>query len=483
MSNPEEQAFAKIMQWAERNPDAHSVPWHIQAEIDKVDRYDKVNSVEVSQYLSHDEIELARDELSDMMEGYQKRREMELLLADYIEGVARRNNRVDLLGIAGRLRDCRQSGPVAQKPDGGLMIAWDSKCGLVKLCPDESREETQRLNNFYNDSITDFLNEHPTHRAFYMVPTTRNYPPGELLHGKNDIFEKFNNFIRPEHEYCKVGFNEGAYCVLPKRYKSIQPISKTKGDPIANFKGSLVVQEDPLSSSGWWNVHLNVILLVKGELNYKKVREEWGTNLFIQEIAIDDDVENKSQAIKETILELIKYGTLIVGVKSEDKAKNGTTSAPGITDWPDPRFIEWWDSHRIPTGQLDKPFKTFRRVRSYGCLYAVHGKRWDAMTRKERVIVVRDAGIEGLDAGRVARCAWKDIYKDEKKKFRNSIKVKLRKAMLHGEGLDLDEVVWIGSVVFTGSGYSVSLILGDNFLSDSKRIKPPDKFQQRFSSG
>ena len=483
MFNPEEQAFGKIMQWAERNPDARSLPWHIQREYDKVERYKKVNSVEVSQCLSHDEIELARDELSDMMEGYKTRRDMELMLANYIEGVARRNNRVDLLGIAERLKDCRQSGPVAQKPDGGLMVAWDNKCGLVKLCPDESREETQRLNNFYNPSITDFLNANPMHRAFYMVPTTKNYYPGELLHGKEDIFNKFNQFIRPEHEYCRVAFEEGTVCVIPKKYKGTQPISKTKGEPIADFKGALVVQEDPLSSSGQWNVHLNAIVLVKGQLDFKRVRAEWGTNLFIQEIAVDKDIENKTQAIKESILELIKYAATIVGVKSEDKAKDGTSSAPGITDWPDTRFIEWWDSHRIPTGSIDKPFKTFRRVRSYGCLYAVHGKRWDAMSKKERVVVVRDAGIEGLTAGKVARCKWKDIFINEKKKFRNAMKVKLRKAMIHGEGLALDEVIWIGSVEFTGSSYSVSLIMGDNFSGGSKRIKPPDKSQQRYRSG
>lgn len=429
----QQKAEDKVTEWAARNPDAVSIPWHIQREIDTVQRYDKANSVEVSQCLSHDEIELARDELSLMMEGYKNRRDMELMLANYIEGVARRNKRVDLLGISERLKDCRQTGPVAQKPDGGLMIAWDSKCGLVKLCPDESREETQRLNNFYNDSITDFLDASPLHRAFYMVPTTKNYYPGELLYGKNDIFAKFNNFIRPEHSFCRVLFEDGAACAIPKKYKGRQPISKTKGAPIADFKGALVVQEDPLSSSGQWNVHLNVILLVKGELSYEKVRAEWGTNLFIEEIEQSKNGDDQSQTIKESILELIKYAATIVGVKSEDKAKNGTSSAPGITDWPDARFIEWWDSHRIPTGNLDKPFKTFRRVRSYGCLYAVHGKRWDAMTRKERVVVVQDAGIEGLQAGRVARCSWRDIFKDEKKKDRNLIKVKLRKAMLHGD--------------------------------------------------
>lgn len=438
--------YNRIFAWAERNPQAKSVPHHIQASIDLINRYDQATKQKVINLLSQCELYEFEDRMNDIAGDYQKRRELENELADYIADVAAVANRPDLFSISDRLANCRKTGTVGVKPDGGHIIAWDAKCGLVRLCPDESREETQRIDKFYRPEILNFKTKTYSHRLFYAVFTAENYAPGELLKGKKELFEKYKEFIKQTNQ--------------DKDNKKIL--------------SSLVIQEDPLSAGLDWNVHLNALLLVNGEFDYQAMRERWGGNVHFQEIKQEND-KPLEKTISNSIRELIKYSSLIVSEKSQAKAGDkqeslfddspGFNGAPGMLDWPTERFLEWWDAQQ-----------GFRRTRSYGELYALHGKRWNAMNENERLEVCVNADLPiGIHGRMLARCTWKEILADHPKKEKEKIKVKLRKAMIHGERLDLLNVQWLGVMKWDGTSYKVDLIQGDNF---SRKIVQNDNLNQ-----
>jgi len=300
------------------SPHARTIPPHLQADVDALERYHQAGAFQIrdpEQLAAIDEI---RDGLETQCENYSRRRAAERTLADYIEGIEDPLGGFRLPQIVEKLRTCRCRGPIGIKPGGGHVIAWEHKCGLVRLCPDESREETMRLAEKYVPAMGAFLNEHPTHRAFYAVLTDHNFPAGRLAYGKKHFFERFKA-LRAE---------------LPE------------------VRGALVVQEDPLSASGEWNIHLNVILLVRGRFDYEKVRRLWGANVHLQQL--------KGKDLVRTLLEVVKYSAQIVPTKSDEKAARHATAAPAMTEWPHARWLEWWAAQRRT-----------RRVRSYGALYKV----------------------------------------------------------------------------------------------------------------
>ena len=131
-----------------------------------------------------------------------------------------------------------------------------------------------------------------------------------------------------------------------------------------------------------------------------------------------------------------------------------------MTQWPAARWCEWWDAQQGPKQN------GFRRTRAYGILYAMHKKKWHKATLQQRRNWCEWAGVKPYHAGSM----WCDIGKpDMRKKDREKIKVKLRKAMSQGKPTDHNATRWIGRVKFTrGAGYSVDLIQGDNF-SRSRR--------------
>lgn len=504
MSAAVHRAYDSIYRWLDNKPHAQSLPYFIQAKVDLIVRHEKANTVKVETQFDLFDREDAREKLDVRIGEYQARRQAELELAEYIETCAAPLYRPDLLNVVERLRNCRQSGTYGLKDDGGLIVMWDAKCGLVRLCPDESREETHRLANFYEPAMMDFKTAKPTHRLFYCVFTTHNYAAKWLKFGKQDIINKFKDWL----ENWK---NNGAYCPVKfierfGEWKTIKSMACDVVRPLDRIRGSMVIQEDPLSAAGDWNVHLNVFLLVDGEFNYATVREVWGGNVHVQEIKGDQ------QSVRSALLEAIKYSARIVPEKSQEKAdgkmvddncdhagrdrpecdsEHGDCSdrdeksqfafpeeskhrvvaaAPAMTQWPAERWIEWWDAQQ-----------KFRRVRSYGCLYALHGKTWDAMTQPSRKQICQHAELSELDCERYKRKDWKDVGLHLQKKDKEKLKTKLRHAMVHGEKLDTQGIHWIGEIKFSRGSYSlVDLIQGDNFSGQRRQKnnflieRPPD---------
>ena len=426
----------QVFRWAARHPDARTIPIHIQKYIDQVERYNAAEMVDARVKVDPYQLAEIEADLQITMMDYAARREAEQDLACYIDRVAGQCLAPDLYQVAQALHDCRQTGAVGIKPDGGHIVAWDSKCGHVRLCPDESREETQRLAEWYLPALVDFKNEHPAHRIFYAVFTDHNFRPGQLRAGKRYLIEKFKRFLKPTRPACRVMFRDGPACAVPRRPKGEQPISEIADRPVADIRGALVIQEDPLSARGDWNVHLNAFLLVRGRFDYAAARAEWGGNVHFQEI------DGTPESVRGALLEAIKYSARIVPEKSADKAADGVTEAPAMTEWPADLWLEWW---RAGQG--------FRRVRSYGCLYGLHEKRWQAMTEREQV---NTCALAEIDAQGVAGAAWRELGEDTR--------ARLRRVMTHGEPLDMSLVEWVGAVSFGEDGaYRVDLIPGDNF--------------------
>ncbi len=438
-------AQQQLDRWLYLNPLARTIPPHIQQCIDILERQRQARDYTPD---TSNRYELAnlQDELEAESIERAARRNAEHELADYIRGVADETGRLDLLSVSNRLSSCRMSGTVGII-EGRPVMAWDYKCGLVRLCPDESREETQRLTDFYLPSMLDFVNESPMNRVFYSVFTLHNFRPGNLKAGKKYLFERFKEWMTETYSYCPAIQRHGCYIPTRKKTEKVWP----------QIKGAFVVQEDPLSASGDWNIHLNVFLFVKGEFSYKAVRESWGANIHLKELGRDE------LSLRSALLEAIKYSAQTVPDKSDRKAADGATAAPAMTEWPHDRWVEWWDANQ-----------GFRRTRAYGCLYALHAKRWNAMDLISRVEVLRIAGAPR----ELCKLEWKEIGRDMKKKDRERLKVAMRKAMTHGERLDMDAVQWVGSVQFTADGrYRVDLIPGDNFSASGG---PGGKFSGGF---
>ena len=311
----------KFYQWLDRNPDARSVPLYIQRYLDQMERHYEGDRLDIVIDENKWDMEVVCFDLDKSLGDYEKRRAAEQELAEYIKTVADSTDSYDVLklhDVADKLMNCRTSGTVGLKPDGGHVVAWDSKCSMVRLCPDESREETQRLAERYVPAIREWLEGGKRRRAYYLVFTDHNYRVGTLAKSKKYMQGRVRDFIKDK---------------------------KNK-----NIKGAFTCQEDPLSASGDWNVHVNVILLVEGSFDYADAREQWGANLHIQQIDPDNLVKS--------VLELVKYSAQIVPTKSEGKRHK--TDAPAMTEWPHDLWVEWWTAQ-----------KRFRRVRSYGCLYRI----------------------------------------------------------------------------------------------------------------
>lgn len=455
MNSPSTTALHRIYDWAERHPGAHSVPSHIQAALDVIERHDKAaGKIQQDLFIDAAMREDITDEFNEKAYERARRRVSEFMLAYYVDDVAMLSGESRFHDVAERLRTCRVSGTLAITPGGEQVVMWDNKCGMVRLCPDESREETQRLTDFYLPEMMDFLKASPMHRIHYSVMTTHNYRPDDLRRGKQEQFDKFAQ--------------------LKKQFP--------------NIKGSLVIQEDPLSALKDWNVHLNVFFLTSGAFNYDEIRKAWGSNVHFQTLK-----GNESQ-IRSALLEAVKYSARTVPEKSQEKAdyesrecaaggdhkvspgdrqteRAGTdkqndpagcgcdTQAPAMTEWPWQRFVEWYDAGL-----------KFRRVRSYGVLYAAHGKRWDRMSKKQRVLTCVDAELSRDVIEQIKFLTWKQIYQGEPKKDREKLKAKLRHAMVYGEKIDYTQLQWVGIVGFNRAtaSYSVDLITGDNFSGRSR---------------
>ena len=229
-----------------------------------------------------DGLVLLHEYIEDVAQPYTERRNAEQELAEYM-GVVGSYAATELKNFplsdrliiqATKHMQCRTEGRVLNNENiGKLVIAWDDKCGCSRFCPDESRAETQRLKKYYLKHLVRFYNDNPLHRIFYSVFTLHNFEPGQLAHGKKYLFKKFKQFTQNLKFYAqnpdRISTRDkdpsityaGAFCpVICTPFGRIKTRKKDivmPPDPI-KFKGDLVIQEDPLSALGDWNVHLNV---------------------------------------------------------------------------------------------------------------------------------------------------------------------------------------------------------------------------------
>lgn len=312
----------------------------------------------------------AHTRLTHKLESYGRRRAAEHQLAEAMDEANYSGLYYPKLDeYVAAMKHCREQGVAGLKHDGRLVIAWKSKCNCLRLCPDEARQDQSRVLKQYFDAIlsakrgwlgafaitrrgVDYEGEfNPSDVRLYKgVFTMPNVPQGELHAAKRAIFAEFKNFRRK----------------LPE------------------IIGHLVIEEDPLAFDGTWHVHLNVIMLVDGYLDYDRVRLYWP---WVLKLASEADMLKATRAtlkkrglktdeIRDDVLlvaavkECVKYPVQAVSEKS-DKAAGGWVGgeyrdpvgepcAPPMTEWPVAARAEWW---RAQQG--------FRRVRSYGVLYGL----------------------------------------------------------------------------------------------------------------
>jgi hypothetical protein len=123
------------------------------------------------------------------------------------------------------------------------------------------------------------------------------------------------------------------------------------------IKGALCVLEAPLGSARDWNVHLNVIFVVKGYFDYEKLRRIWHWNLEIKKLAQGPGV------VRGALTELIKYAVAATVAKSAHKAQDAEADQvrpppPAMLEWTGSELLEWL-----------RAMRGFRRTRTYGCLF------------------------------------------------------------------------------------------------------------------
>lgn len=276
--------------------------------------------------------ELAALEVSDRLLSRSARRRSEHELADYIEDqVIPSHHDPKLKVMVAKLRACRCHATLATNAAGKVLTLWDFKCGLNRLCPDESRNETHRIIERFAPAVEAYLRLHPNARVYSAVLTVPNFPDGQLKNGLYDIQRRWNR-LRKKKINKQLVFPE--------------------------ILGALTVVEAPRSSRGDWNVHMNALFIVDGFLDYNKFRRHWHWNLHIN--LVKGSVETVVKALKE----IVKYNVLITPSKSAQHAEEGKTTAPAMTEWPASAWYEWHRAHI-----------RYRRTRSYGKLFLNKARR------------------------------------------------------------------------------------------------------------
>lgn len=275
-----------------------------------------------------------------------------------------------------RMRGARHSGALGYNLKTGKYVRfWDTKAGLSRYCPDDAREEAMRIQRKYLPYLE--AQQQAGYNIYYCVLTTRNAPAGGLLPEMKRQFKRFRQLLKAKFPDGSLKFPE--------------------------IKGALVVQEAPLGRSRDWNVHLNVVLVVDGYLDYGKLRSWWHWDLYADKLPVGHN------AIRGALTELIKYAVAATVTKSAAKAAHhGETTAtrfpsggdnhrggsvgsmaedvspagdqsvggvhdssraapPGVQDRAPP-MLEWTGTELL---EWMRAMRGFRRTRSYGCLFGL----------------------------------------------------------------------------------------------------------------
>ena len=250
-----------------------------------------------------------------------------------------------------RLRNARHSGALGFNVKTEKFVRfWDTKAGLSRYCPDDAREEAMRIQRKYLPYLE--AQQQAGYNIYYCVLTTPNAAAGGLLPEMKRQFKRFRQLLKAKFPDGSLKFPE--------------------------IKGALVVQEAPLGRSRDWNVHLNVVLVVDGYLDYGKLRSWWHWDLYADKLPVGHN------AIRGALTELIKYAVAATVTKSADKAALSDRSIPtaAATAAPcgdesgvdrsesarPPPMLEWTGSELL---EWMRAMRGFRRTRSYGCLFGL----------------------------------------------------------------------------------------------------------------
>lgn len=313
-------------------------------------------------------------DLKDWGTAFSRRREAEKKTAEYLRKIVEPSGLMGSAGmLADKLENCRNSGVLGMDVDHGKkIIKWESKCGQVKLCPDESRAEQKRLANRYQPAVEAWLDERPGRRKFrYAVFEPVNIPFGKLeSKGQRYLYfaddTKASGQRRENNPDYVQGGIDRAYLDLRNmlRHKSMEAV-----------KGAFTAMECPQGSTGNdWNVHINCLLLTEGHFDYKTIRDDYGNRIhFYSEEQMVQKTQrhllrraeksgvpmpdlSRRQVLMAAFREIIKYSAKQVPTQQDGEK----TDAPAITEWRAEQFVEWWGAH-----------KGFRRCRSYGVLNGI----------------------------------------------------------------------------------------------------------------
>lgn len=257
--------------------------------------------------------------------------------------------------IPEKLRNARRTGTYGLHARSGRgIVLWDEKASLSRLCPDDAREEASRLQKRYLPHVEQAWRDGcDVHYAVFTMP---NFKRGQLRAGMTKIFDRFRALLKKTDA-------DGAL-VFPE------------------IEGALCVLEAPLGRDRDWNVHLNVMLVVRGFLDWGKLRQAWHWDVQFNRLP-----RGNVEHLKKSFRELIKYAVQATSEKSHAKASNalqadnsrsvadglpdggvdqeGTGArdglravAPPMLAWTGSELAEWLEA-----------MHGFRRSRSYGCLY------------------------------------------------------------------------------------------------------------------
>jgi hypothetical protein len=430
----------RYQRWSYLNPEQNQLPKSFSSYADLHFRHAQAvrSCISLPDAATRELVEAVREEIKTALPGYAERRKQEQQVSEYLQtkvwplGVC-----LDAYSIADKMHHCRRHGVVGVRESSkDHVIAWDSKCGYSKLCPDESRTEGLRLAESYIPALDYFLDRSHHHSVQFWVLTIPNVPAGELHAAKRTLFMEFI-----------------------KLYKKNR----------STVKGVLVVQEDPLAIDGdMWNVHLNAVVLLSGYIDWATVREQWGYNIAfysesqmvektiakLERKGIDAGAMTKRTVLQAAFAELAKYTTKLTGGREHETFSNHLKKAPPLVEWPALRFVEWWAAN-----------KGFRRTRSYGILYDPYKYRWRCSRRRLRELYLRRAKLH------VERWRhdWKDFEKDEREL--------LRQAMDDRIYTSLDDVRWLGTITI-GRDFvpilqlsPIDSIQGDKSLTEYQRFR------------
>jgi hypothetical protein len=301
-----------------------------------------------------------------------KRSIVRLVLADAIERkVLPLTNEQWCWDLPARLRDARQDFCLGFRPsDGKRRIAWDKKAGLSRVCPDDAREDAMRMQRRVIEPLLAMKKN--GRQITYCVFTLPNYQPGSLRTGIKAIYRRFGALLRKRQGgELKWRSIEAAMCVL----------------------------EAPLARDRTWNVHLNVMLVHRGFIDYGELRKDWGGwNVDFQRV-----IGGREQ-IERSLREIIKYSARAVAEKSQCPRETtpvssgegistgcaSVTSSDSGTAQPASDVSGRFEASQVPPAMVDwtgeellewlKAFRGFRRTRTYRALYRLEKPPKDSMS-------------------------------------------------------------------------------------------------------